>query len=242
MHKRLFLCFILIISDAQADSELTIVTEDYPPFQYLDDSGKLTGVSANIVRQVLDDTKIDYQIHVFPWARAFKAGKTSPSTLIFSLLRTNSREDSFHWLVPLCQVSTSFYTLQSRPEVIAKSIADISEYKIGVSREQATKTYLSDKGLEANIIEANKNSQLRKMISFGRIDVVLLSDHYANELKQAPPSSVNQLKLLFTVKELSRKLYLAANKYVSPEIIEKITSSYSKVKSTQLAQCHLPES
>lgn len=239
MKKIIIFILLTFISCTKvyASSKLLVVTENYPPFQSLNSEGKLVGVAAEIVNKVLTHSQLEYEIQVMPWARAYQSAKTSPNTLIFSLLQTPSRKELFQWLVPLCKVTTSFYTLTSRIDVNASSLKEIASYRIGIAREQATKFFLESNNLMKNAIEVNDNQQLRKMIQHNRIDLMLSSDNYVKALQKDNDLAINDLKLLFTVDELNQTLYLAANQHVPAEITSKIIQSYQELSIEQLAVC-----
>ncbi|MEW6992057.1 substrate-binding periplasmic protein [Colwelliaceae bacterium 6441] len=238
MPYKLFFSTLLFLSPAlHADSKLTVLTEDYPPFQYLTSEGKLAGTSFLIVDEVLKNTSFDYQIQIMPWARAYKNVTELPNTLIFSMLQTPERIEQFKWLVPLCKVTMSFYTLLERDDVSINTFDDIFAYKIGVEREQATKAFLIKKGLQKNIVEVNHNDQLREMMKYKRTDVILISDSYAKELKNTPSIINNQLRHLFTIDELNQTLFLAANINTSDKIVNTIKKSYQQLKIAKPRQC-----
>ena len=93
-----------------------LVTEVFPPYQQ-QSGDELHGWSVDIVRQIMQAAELPYQIDVMPWARAYKTAHSIPDTLIFSLLRTEERENEFAWVAPLCPMRISFYTSSHRPDV-----------------------------------------------------------------------------------------------------------------------------
>ncbi len=51
---------------------LTIVTEDFPPYNYEQD-GKASGLSSEVVQAVLKEIGLQADIIFYPWRRAYHA-------------------------------------------------------------------------------------------------------------------------------------------------------------------------
>lgn len=73
------------------------VTEDFPPYNYVEDK-KPTGFATEVVQQLMAKLDEDIRIDVLPWTRAMLTAESRPDTLIFSILRTDTRENKYHWI------------------------------------------------------------------------------------------------------------------------------------------------
>jgi polar amino acid transport system substrate-binding protein len=62
---------VLIASQSVFCEELTILTENLPPLNYVDD-GILVGPSVETVKEIQRRIGSNKQIQVYPWARAYK--------------------------------------------------------------------------------------------------------------------------------------------------------------------------
>lgn len=109
------LAFLCCTVGAARAEPLLIYTENYPPYNFLDESGQVVGLATENVRQVLDASGLDYEIRLVPWVRAMHFVETNPNALIFSLTRTPSREGKFDWLVPLAD--SIFYVFNRQSDV-----------------------------------------------------------------------------------------------------------------------------
>ena len=61
-----------------------VVTENFPPYNYVDENREVVGYATEIVRKCLSKAGIEYEIEVLPWARAFKSAKTPKNYLLYS--------------------------------------------------------------------------------------------------------------------------------------------------------------
>ncbi len=64
-----FVCFVGMVSQVSAES-FSIMTEEYPPFNYTED-GKLTGLSSEVMAELIKRIGHPNNIKVLPWARAY---------------------------------------------------------------------------------------------------------------------------------------------------------------------------
>lgn len=164
---------------AQDTVQLDVLTDLYPPYSYKDDSGAVTGISVDKVRNLLDSLGVRYQIIVMPWSRALQRVQTTPNSLIFSLNRTPDRENQFEWLIPLNRVE---YHLIGLPREDANAFSRESAIATGgkVLCEAASSPcqMLADYGFHRSAILpiADKSpSDLVRLLLRGRADY-LISD------------------------------------------------------------------
>ncbi|WP_448566618.1 substrate-binding periplasmic protein [Thalassotalea ganghwensis] len=224
---------------ANATDAIDVYTEVFPPYQVIDDQGELSGWAHQIVIPLLTKAGLSYKLHVYPWARAYKSALNNSNSLIYSIMRTNEREPLFEWLVPLCTLQMSFYSLSKRTDIDIKNFDGIKQLKIGITREQAKKEYLIRKGFENNLVEVNNNEQLRKMMEFDRVDLIMTSDDHLAHLVAMKELPAGTFKRQFRVQELNNTLYLASNKALAPKVAESIQSAISQMKDSINRKCYL---
>ena len=68
-------------------NELTVLTEDLPPLNYID-NGVLVGPSVEIVREIIKRLGTKEQIQVYPWARAYKMALEEKNIVLFGMTYT----------------------------------------------------------------------------------------------------------------------------------------------------------
>ncbi len=239
MRWQIFLVGWLLHGNVLADAPVQLVTEVFPPYQQMQDK-TISGWSVDIVRQIMTAAQLPYQIDVMPWARAFKTARSTPDTLIFSLLRTEERESQFAWIAPLCPMRVSFYTSSHRPEVQADGLNSALKYVVGVENGQANYHFLREQGFREsrNLVVVGHNHQLQQMLELGRIDLMLVSDIYVQQL----PDRGAGLRRVFTAHALEKYLYLAAHPATSPVLLEKLQKAWQQVKDQQIPACQLVSS
>ncbi len=68
-------------------AELTILTENLPPLNYVKD-GVLVGPSVEIVKEIQKRIGSHEQIKVFPWARAYSLALEEENVVLFGMTHT----------------------------------------------------------------------------------------------------------------------------------------------------------
>jgi len=169
----IFLFFLLPLTSGLAH-ELTIISEDSPPYNFTKD-GVLTGSSTEIVREIMRRLNQTGDIQVMTWARAYQLALTQPNVVLFSTTRTKKRENLFHWVGPIYKVRFGFYAKKGAGPYLsclndAKKVDAIATYKDDV-REQLLES------LGFTNLDSSKSpvSNLKKLLS-GRVDLWLYSN------------------------------------------------------------------
>jgi polar amino acid transport system substrate-binding protein len=212
----LFITCIFFLSTHAAAQELTVITEEYPPINFLE-KGIITGSSAEVVREVLRRLNLPDNITILPWVRGYNLLKSRPNVVLFSTTRTKERERLFHWIGPLCTARNGFYKIKGSAVRInsledAKRVGSIATYKEDF-REQLLKS-LGFKNLDSS---KSAKSNLKKLMS-GRVDLWISDSLGMPSIAQRSGVDPSDLELVFTINEVND--YIAISKETSKEIVK----------------------
>jgi len=233
--KRITLIFLILcalLTSLQAQ-KITIVTEEYPPYNYLHEN-KITGMSAEVVLAVVKETKISYTHDIYPWARAYQMAQRDDNTLIHSLGRTPKREKLFQWIGVIAPAEFCVISLKSREDIKIQSLDDLKKYKIGTIRDDIQEKYLLSKGFKKDeqIVTVNQQQQNFELLMKKRIDlwasVELTASYIAKENKYKYDKF---LQTRFCFKNLSTEgTYMAFSKNTPSSIIQTFRQALKKIK------------
>ena len=242
--KVVFACIYIILFAAfspfvKSQEQIQVFTELFPPYQQLNDSGDIDGWSTQLVKKILDEAKIDYQITVYPWPRTYRLASQQPNTLIYSLLRNKPRESLFYWIAPLCKIQTYFYKFKYRDDISVNDLEDARKYVIGIGRDQPHLEFLIDSGfiINENLVEVTSNAQLQQMMKRDRVDLIMASRHFVEALKKNSSADFHDIEPIYFIHEFKQQLYLAANLETSPEVLKRIKRAFDTIKPTMPADC-----
>ncbi|MFZ6724859.1 substrate-binding periplasmic protein [Undibacterium sp. MH2W] len=217
-------------------TELTVVTENLPPLNY-EINGVVTGYATEVIQAVLKKANIQTTISLMPWARAYQTTLTQPNTLLYSTTRTPEREELFEWIGPISSRQIYLYKLKSRRDIQLKSIADSTQYKVGLVREMAaTKEYLTVSGIAESHVDfaPTSDSNVKKLL-LGRTDLIVSQDWGAAFLMKSLQRDPAELQPVWLLDD-KNSYYFAMNKQSDPALIQKIRGAFNKVQQSGLLE------
>jgi len=206
---------------------IKVVTEDAYPLQY-SFAGNIEGPATDLVRAVLKEAGLKYDIAIFPWARSYEQALTQENTLIYSLARTLEREKSFKWIGSIIKLEYHMVGLNDLELPNLVELHKLKKLKIGAIRSSVTHKYLLANGF-TNIYLLSKTAQSIKLLKSGRID--LFPINYSSFQLYCLKSRMDcqQLSSKFKLENLSNSLYMAFSNATSDETVEKVRAAYQKV-------------
>ena len=161
---------MLLSMSSHAFSEpLTIVTEQYPPYNY-EENGVVKGMSTEVVKAVLAELAIDAKIRVYPWARAYEMASSQKNVLIYSISRIPEREPLFQWVGVIAPIRFTVFALKSRQDITINVLDDLRPYTMSLVLDDALEQYFSARGFN-KIQKVRSNELAMKMFLAGRSDV-----------------------------------------------------------------------
>lgn len=187
---RIFLLLLLTITNAIAQPiTLRIVTEDFPPFQYIR-NGKIEGPMYDIMQRVCKEASIDCFIEMKPWKEALEAAELGYADVIFSvLLDVDERKEKFELSQPVVDTAYGFFTTV-RNKWHFNSVDDLKGLKVGtygpsgtsIVSEQLFKTFKSDINRPYLYIESTVPEALQNLIigKYGKNGVIILNRDVGN--------------------------------------------------------------
>jgi polar amino acid transport system substrate-binding protein len=160
---------ILITGQTALGAELTILTENLPPLNYVD-NGVLVGPSVEIVKEIQKKVGSKEQIQVYPWARAYKLALEDENVILFGMTYTKVREDKFKWVGPLA-TKRDILVARKNSGIKVNRLEDAKNVKrIGTLRDDTRERLL--KRNDFTNLEPVSDEQLNaKKLALGRIDL-----------------------------------------------------------------------
>lgn len=208
---------------------ITVVTEEYPPYNYRDrNSQQITGMATEVMQEVMKRANLSFKLDLYPWARAYQMAQDAPNVLIYSIGRSEKRESLFKWVDVIAPYDVYLYRLASRPEVTVADTAAIKNYKIGAVRDDVRAQYLEGLGVTLDLVKED-HGNIKKLES-RRIDMFPIDELgmvavYKRE-GMDPASVVKVIKL----EALSAGLYMAFSKQTADAIVQRCQVALTQIK------------
>lgn len=226
--------FFFISHTALAENDIQLMTEEFAPYQYYDDTVKgkpLTGISIEIVKAVQEKVGNTSPIKLVPWSRGLKILNTRKNSALFSTARTPERESKYKWVGPLANLEMVFFKKKGS-DVSFTSMEEAKKVgKIGVTKNVATHEILSHKGFtNLDVSQSGADERNLKRLIKGRIDVWPTA-YFAGIYSAKKTGVLGQVEAIPNVTILSGHLYIAFNKETDDAIIFKWQSALDQLRS-----------
>lgn len=218
-------------------TSLTFVTEEYPPYNYLDpQTGQLEGRAVTLLESILEHTGTPFRredILYYPWVRGYELALSKPDTALFSTTRTPAREAHFKWVGPIARDRVVLLTwdhqvarLGSLEEAIDKRLS------ITVIREDIGAQALQEANFPAELLHpAIDNRSALHMLRRGRVDLWAYSDEVARWIATRESVDASQLTAVHTLSESD--LYFAINPATDQGLINRLQKALEDVRAGQ---------
>ncbi len=208
---------------------INIITEEYPPYNYTED-GELKGFSVEIVKAIMNELQVDYPITVLPGARGKVYIQNNPDYMLFSLFRTEQRENLYKWIGPISNESNYFFKNKNDSRIY-NTIEDTKKVeRISTRHEGMVLNYLKDMGFDNLAINSN-NKNRYKVVAEGLSDLLVnpaSSVKYRLKKYGYPADTLIQTN----VELFNLPLYIACSKEMDDEIINDWQNALDKIKTS----------
>ncbi len=164
-----------LISPPTWGEPMKVITEHSPPGEYLDENGRVTGPTAELVRELMRRAGEPGDIAILPWARGYRMAQKGGNVALFETARTELREDQFTWVGPIKRVATGFFVRQDN-DIAIETLDDARKLKgICAYRGSSGGESLLALGF-TNLEQPTQPAQCLKMLMHGRVDAWVTSD------------------------------------------------------------------
>ncbi len=217
---RLALALAALCQVALAEAtNLILTTEDYPPFNIKGDGDRpISGISTDILRELMKRAGIEVDITMYPWQRALSIAASDSDACVYSTVRTAKREATYKWVGPLTSDDWALFAPSDSP-ITLKTLEDARNYKLGGYQGDAAGDFLVTHKFSVDLAESDKLNP-QKLIA-GRIDLWIAGMRTGPFV--ARREGVSNIKPVLTFGEAKDyQMYLACNRALPDTLIERL--------------------
>lgn len=219
----------IVLSTAPAHSaDLTAYTEEWAPYNYTE-GGAVKGISTDLLRAMCESARLECDIHMVPWARAYRNATSTANTLIFTTARKPAREREFIWVGPILPRTTWVFARQTLDKKI-HTFADLTNLRVGVVRDEASAQDLQAAGVPARaLVQQATNADVLRMLLGASVDAMVDTEVGMQwNLRHAAvaPGAVNRLMKLSD----EGAYYFALNLGSDPAMVRKLETALEKLR------------
>jgi polar amino acid transport system substrate-binding protein len=226
--KKLFVIvasMFLISVQPVLSAELTILTENLPPLNYLKD-GVLVGPSVEIVKEIQRRVGSHEQIKVYPWARAYKMALEDENVVLFGTTYTKVRQDKFKWIGPLA-TKRDILVAKKDSGIKINSLEDAKKVKrIGTLRDDTRGRLLKRLGF-TNLDPVSDEQKNAKKLVLGRIDLWTYKKPGLKTVCELAGVDYNEIEEVYHLRKSD--LMIAFSKKTSDSIVQNWRNAFNEM-------------
>jgi ABC-type amino acid transport substrate-binding protein len=162
--------------------QLIVGTAHEPPLNYTDAANKsdasgadVKGFSPDVVREILARTGHQAEVRITSWERSYTALQTEPNAVLFTMARTPSRENQFHWVGPLVHSNAVLYVKRGSG-ISVKSLYEARKLpSIAVIKGDSKEEFLRGKDFQNLDYSPDWATAFRKLLD-GKVTALVMTD------------------------------------------------------------------
>lgn len=228
-----FIGFCLSINLAfGANRPLIFVSENLPPYHYLDSFNQPKGVLVDVVNAIERHGDLDIRIEIKPFARGLAQMKHQPNVFMFSLLKTKKREQNFQWIGKIFRTEAFLIGLKGRHELFIMDLNEAKSHVVGTIRGYTSERFLLDAGFspDFNLSLSVDYQQLWQMLFKHRIDYILTNSITMDKELASINVERNRIEQYLELADFPNELYIATSLQTDVKLVKAIATQLQQVK------------
>lgn len=206
---------------------LQIYTEAYPPLTFMDNSGEITGYGSDIVKEIMNMNHDYFRINLSAWSNGYQLALDNPNFCLYTMDRTEIREDLFQWVGPIGANTTWFYT-KNGSGISISSIDDAKNLtSIGTVNSWFSTQYIEEMGFSNLVYESDPEVLAQKLLN-GELDAFVCTDITFPDILLQLGYNYADVEPAFSL--MSSDFYIAFSKSTSPAIVNQWQTALDKIK------------
>lgn len=230
------LCLVVYASFAIADENslngvsIPIFTAEFKPYNFINKEGEASGHSLEIVSKFTEHLKqhnTSVEIKFLPWARTYSKAINTKNALIFSIARTQEREDKFHWIGRLLPMPIYLLKHRSRTDIKVNDVENSKLWSVAGIFGGAPTLCVEKMGYQV-IHSGNQRSYQFEMLIKGRVDLMTMDLPSFGEMATVAGFTEEEFEPVLFLDECSYDLYLAMSQNSDKEVVETVRFAWQE--------------
>ena len=149
---------------------LVAVDPNWIPFEYVDESGRIAGITGQYVQAFEAATGADF-VHVpfVKWSDLLDSLRNGTSDMVFMITNTEERKEYMGFTTPHIKINAEIATLGSEPV----SVEDLVDLRVATVRDYAIETWLDENHPGVEYISVDTTGAGLEMLEAGEVDAFL---------------------------------------------------------------------
>lgn len=206
----------LLLACCGRSGEFLLMSEDYPPFNYVGKDQKMTGVCVDIVREIQRRADTRFPVKLETWVDALKKLTATPNSALFSMASDHALRKKFTFVGPIANNEFCFFAAKNK-DISLSNLEDAKQYRIGVFQNDICHQFLVGQGF-TNLLVMDSEARHLSLLLDGKIDLWLTGRLKAYRLASEQKIALDSFKMLLVA--FSSPLYIGFNVQTDTKIVE----------------------
>lgn len=172
--KKIILSFLFLAS-LVFSMKFTVVTDiDYPPFTYIDQDGKLVGISPKLWELFSQRTGIEIELIPMNWDDALQTAREGKTDIIDLIFVTEERKKFLDYSIEIYKLTSSIYYHDHLPTL--RNLKDLTPYVVGVKKGDALYEIAKSSNPSVQFRFYDTYAELFVALKNHEVEVILIDD------------------------------------------------------------------
>ncbi len=207
---------------------LQVYTEQYPPLTFRNSEGEITGFGSDIVYEIMKQNNLYYDVRLSSWSNGYDLALINPNFCLFTMDRTELRENLFQWVGPVGTNTTWIYTKEGSGITITSLDEARNLNALGTVSSWFSDQYLRELGFTNLVSHSDPNVMAQKLLD-GEIDGFVCTSVTFPSILGEIGHTYDEVVPSFSV--MSSDYYIAFSKSTPASIVNQWQSTLDAMKS-----------
>ncbi|WP_391086945.1 transporter substrate-binding domain-containing protein [Vibrio sp. NH-UV-68] len=213
--------------------ELNLYTQDFPPLQFTlkgQPQGYVVDYVTKAVELANDLVPVKVAgVYFAPWKRALKTVKERENTLLFSISRTQARENEYLWIAKVSPYKVALFQVHGRNKKTITDIRHLSNYRVSAPPGSSFQQFFLRYNF-TNILPVSESKEALRLLHSERIDYAPMVEASAYYRLKEYGYNPDEFEKVTDIADLCEDLWLVANKSTNPEVVKALQLSFDELE------------
>lgn len=146
------------------------VDSNWPPFEYVDSTGKYQGIASDYLKLLSDYTGLDFQIYSDDWYSVISKVKEKELDMLACVAKTIDRDKYLNFTSPYLNIDV---VVIARKDFEIKKFDEIKNYVVAVQKGNFVYEELIKRYPNIKFVFATSNKEAFELVSYGKADIFI---------------------------------------------------------------------
>ena len=214
-------------NSSEVPGTLQIYTEQYPPLSFRDHLGEITGFGSDIAYEIMKRNRIFADIRLSNWDNGYNLALSNPNFCLFTMDRTEARQNLFQWVGPIGTNTTYLYTKSGSGITISSMDEARALNKLGTVSSWFSDQRLRELGF-TNLVSDSDPAIMAEKLLQGEVDAFVCSSVTFPYILKELGYHYTEVEPAYTL--MSSDYYIAFSKNTSSVIVNQWQTTLDAMK------------